>query len=306
MKKVLLSILLISMLMTSMFFPMLSGELEINTIIYVDDDNNQGPWDGSKKYPYQHIQDGIDNASAYDTIFVKEGRYVSKDIFITKPLILQGENVYQTKITYAGYAAYSSVIHIQSSHVNITSFTITNRNKFGNGIVLIDYNDCTINGNIFNTTYTDNQAVGVYLENADKNVICNNEFTNFWKSIVLADSMRNHIKSNNFNATSYGGHFFHAYHLQYLPKFIIGNIFKNNYYHERTFIKTTLNILAYYIDIPSEFYKLSEGPKLFAIPIVKWLILADPDPDHGITFPFLLPVLKFELAPSLKPNNIGG
>ena len=46
----------------------------LNTI-YVDDDNIQGPWDGTQKYPYRYIQDAIDNASERDTIFVYNGTY---------------------------------------------------------------------------------------------------------------------------------------------------------------------------------------------------------------------------------------
>ena len=37
-------------------------------IIYVDDDNTDGPWDGTWSHPYQYIQDGVDNANAGDTI----------------------------------------------------------------------------------------------------------------------------------------------------------------------------------------------------------------------------------------------
>ena len=31
--------------------------------IYVDDDNTQGPWDGTAEHPFQNIQDGINHAS---------------------------------------------------------------------------------------------------------------------------------------------------------------------------------------------------------------------------------------------------
>jgi parallel beta-helix repeat protein len=188
----------------------------------------------------------------------------------------------------------------------VRGFRITNRNKFGDGIQLIDCNDCVIHGNVFNTTYDNNQACGLYLENADNSNICYNEFTNFWKSVALADSMMNHIEHNNFNTTSFGSHFFHAYHLQYLPKFIIGNKFKNNYYPERFFVKTVLEILNYSFDLPSEFFKIIEGPKTFAVPIVKLLILEDPVPNHSISFPFLIPVLKFEWNPSIQPHTIRG
>ena len=44
--------------------------------IYVDDDNTQGPWDGTMEHPYQHIQDAIDNSSVGNTIEVFSGTYI--------------------------------------------------------------------------------------------------------------------------------------------------------------------------------------------------------------------------------------
>lgn len=46
-----------------------------SAIIYVDDNNTEGPWDGTLDHPYQFIQDGIDNASNGDTVFVFNGHY---------------------------------------------------------------------------------------------------------------------------------------------------------------------------------------------------------------------------------------
>jgi hypothetical protein len=43
--------------------------------IYVNDDNNLGPWDGSELYPYQNIPEGLDSASTGYTVVVKPGFY---------------------------------------------------------------------------------------------------------------------------------------------------------------------------------------------------------------------------------------
>jgi len=61
----------------------------VNTI-YVDDDNTNGPWDGTQEHPYQHVQAGIDNASDGDIVFVKNGTY-TEHITIDKQINLQGE-----------------------------------------------------------------------------------------------------------------------------------------------------------------------------------------------------------------------
>jgi len=284
-----------------------SIEMQESSIIYVDDDNTHGPWDGTLEHPYNSVQDGIDNASAGDTVFVKTGQYLSKQIIIPKPLTLLGENMYDTFLSFSGYSAFSTMIDIRCSNVKIVNFTISNRNKFGDGIHIIGYNKCTIKHNMMYTNYDDDQAVGVYLEDADNNIIHNNEFHNFWRSIVIADSTINSIKNNNFYNYSLGGPLFHAFHLKYIHKFIFGNRFDHNYYHERIILKSSLLFLTYFCDVEfiTEMINNIHGPKIFAIPIPKWLIIKDPTPDHGITFPFMIPNLKFEWLPAIQPNTIG-
>ena len=58
-------------------------------IVYVDDNNTNGPWNGSKEYPYQYIQDGIDNAYDGYGIFVYNGTY-NENVVINKTIELIG------------------------------------------------------------------------------------------------------------------------------------------------------------------------------------------------------------------------
>jgi len=126
--------------------------------IYVDNDF-KCPGDG--EHPYCKIQYAIDNASDGDTIFVYDGIYDEK-IIINKSLNLVGENRETTVIRGlfeepdTGYN--DNVITIQSNHVNITGFNITNKGgyihnfiftRYCAGIYLNNYSSCGIFGNNF-------------------------------------------------------------------------------------------------------------------------------------------------------------
>lgn len=104
----------------------------INNIIYVDDDNTEGPWDGTIEHPYQHIQDAIDNASSGDTVFVFKGMYCEhvlipgmyhEDVLENKTINLIGEDIECTIL--------DGTIWIAADRSNITGFTIQN-SSYGN------------------------------------------------------------------------------------------------------------------------------------------------------------------------------
>ena len=64
-----LAVGIILLFISSGIIPVVISDNPILTkTIYVDDDNVDGPWDGSQEHPFQHIQDGIDNASDGDTV----------------------------------------------------------------------------------------------------------------------------------------------------------------------------------------------------------------------------------------------
>ena len=50
-------------------------EVEAGCVIFVDDDNTAGPWDGSPANPYQYVQDGVDAAIDDCIVWIKPGRY---------------------------------------------------------------------------------------------------------------------------------------------------------------------------------------------------------------------------------------
>lgn len=104
--------------------------------IYVDDDNTDGPWDGTIEHPYQHIQDAIDNASKGDTVFVYNGTYF-ENIFINTTINLIGEDRNTTIID--GDEKHDVIyIGFPANDVTITEFTLQNSGNYSLGGALFD------------------------------------------------------------------------------------------------------------------------------------------------------------------------
>ena len=108
MKKKIITTLLLFLLLSTIilsFTQVKSNRLE--DTIYVDDDNVDGPWYGTKQYPYKEIQDGIDVANNGDTVFVFEGNYTTC-IISKQNISLVGENRKKTIINNDGIS-FSSI-----------------------------------------------------------------------------------------------------------------------------------------------------------------------------------------------------
>ncbi len=91
-------------------------------VLYVDDDNTQGPWDGTPDHPYQHITDAVANATDNDTIYIENGTY-HEQITLTKPLTIQGQEKNTTLVTADGKG---SILTIGADHVCVTDLTFLN------------------------------------------------------------------------------------------------------------------------------------------------------------------------------------
>jgi len=103
--------------------------------IYVNDDNNDGPWHGSLEHPYKTINDAVKKAIDGNTIYVFNGQYF-ENFTIYKSIDLIGENKGKTIID-GEYCKY--IIHIMKDQVTVSNFTIRNSGGYkGNAGILVD------------------------------------------------------------------------------------------------------------------------------------------------------------------------
>ncbi len=170
--------------------------------IYVDDDNIEGPWHGTMEYPYQHIEDAIENATDGDTVYVFNGTYY-ENIRVDKTLLITGENK-NTTIIDGMYNEF--IIKIIKDSVTIKNFTIRNSGGYkDNAGVKIESKDNLITRCTFYRTKT-----GIYVNEADNTEINNCTFHTNGEGIYLKSSIKSSIKECRFCHNALGIHTEHS------------------------------------------------------------------------------------------------
>jgi len=203
-------------------------------IIYVNDDNISGPWDGTTQHPYQYIQDAIDHAVTNDIIYVANGTYY-EHLYINS--YLEGLTISQwinpddldtNRPTLVGNNTGTGIV-IDASNVKITKLEITNYGQQGRdaGIYIeTDANSVTIYDNIIvnafqgiwikrdlpKDTYhtieknaiTNISSRGISMVLCDQNKILSNNFTLCVFGVYLHDCYRNIISENMFSYNTEG------------------------------------------------------------------------------------------------------
>jgi len=147
--------------------------------IYVDDDNTEGPWDGTLEHPYKVIQDAIDNASDGDTIFVYAGTYYEY-VGVNESITLTGEN---RKIT-----VIDSTVFLDGDGVTVSGFTIRG------GIACVDSNNHTITGNNIQRS---GATASIYLARSNNNIISDNNISKSEYGILMFFDPTYNIISGN-------------------------------------------------------------------------------------------------------------
>jgi len=182
----------------------------LHNTIFVDDDNDKGPWEGTAEHPYRNIQDAIDIAGSGDTVYVFSGRY-REDILIHTPITLMGEDKQTTII----HAKKSTCITIFAKGVKVSGFkligkgcslwiyssnNIIERNIImpvlpllgrGIGIIIQPFVD-------FVRLPSRNNKTVTIIPDVKGNIISYNEIIKYGTGIFLVDTSENIISHNNF------------------------------------------------------------------------------------------------------------
>jgi nitrous oxidase accessory protein NosD len=294
MKKLSLFVIILFIISSLSISVIAANNLQVRTI-YVDDDNSEGPWEGSIEYPYRTIQDGINNASSGDTIFVYNGLYY-ENVSVNKTINLIGENKNNTIIDSNG----GCEINILADFVLIKGFTLQNGWV---GISCETFGGNTITGN--NILYHKNYGISIGQSN-NNTIICNNIDLNF-EELYSGESCIDIYLSNDDIIS--GNNLIHSYYG--IQVFLCGNIqiSKNN------FIDYNDISLTSFLFVDDPFIKYSRkrtwdenywddwigfGPK-----IILGIILPIPPQESQATMPLFLKI-NFDWHPARTPYNIGG
>lgn len=116
-----------------------SIDIAAGAVLYVDDDNVSGPWNGTREYPFPYIQWGVNVASDGDTIYVLNGTYKGT-VLVNKALTLKGDS--NPIIDGLG----GKGVDVTANNVTIEGFRITNSSY---GIYCQDVSGFSIRNNTF-------------------------------------------------------------------------------------------------------------------------------------------------------------
>jgi len=172
--------------------PFTTPYLRFNQTWYVDDNNTQGPWNGSLEYPFQHITDALQNATDNDTVYVFTGIY-HEHITVTKSLQILGEQKFSTIIDAEGQG---TVVDIRSSKTTIREFSITGGGSVGVGGGVYVSKNCQSNV-ISDNIISMNKNRGLTLYYSAYTSVFNNTIANNAYDVFITGQNTHHVFSGN-------------------------------------------------------------------------------------------------------------
>jgi len=182
-KKKILSFMIIILLIMVVNLPIIRCDtLADKGIIFVDDNADIEWYDATH---VRTINEGVNNASSGDTVFVYSGEY-NESITVNKPLNITGESKHTTSV---GNVGYEDIFYISSDNVAINNFTLENSNY--DGIRIWESDFVSIHNIISKNNYR-----GIYCRSSSNCMIENNECYNNNVGVDIEGSSSIQIKNN--------------------------------------------------------------------------------------------------------------
>jgi len=189
-----------------------SDLLEERNTIYVDDDADLSWYDATH---VGTIQEGVDNATTGDTIYVYDGTYY-ENVNVYKQVIIRSYYADPLNTIVNAPNPNKDVFNVHISNVTIKGFTIENATGSGkSGIGIHQADDCNCSNNIiknnqdglfldrshnfqcYNNTIYSNDNRGIYTHSSTGNSFIKNIIDhNFYYGIYLYNSSYNNFTSN--------------------------------------------------------------------------------------------------------------
>lgn len=166
-------------------------------ITFVDDDNVDGPWDGTEDNPFMTIQQGINESYEGYTVYVKKGMY-KENIVVNKTLDILGEEKTSTIIDGNNE---DKVVTILAENVTVSGFTIQHSGvkEFDAGVVIRAKNVMKNANAIVSNNIIQKNKIGVHSYISCSNTINNNIIEDNDIGIYFFMSTDNQIKENSIS-----------------------------------------------------------------------------------------------------------
>jgi len=150
-----------------------SGIVFSGNTIYVDDNNTDGPWDGTLEHPYRYLQDGVNASRIGDTVYVFNGTYSCRNFTMKRKSIqLLGENKNTT--VFYGFITISNAHGFTISGFTFRPYPLSN----GSWTECLDISSSsrfTITNNVFENI-GDQITDAIWVATSSGWIISNNRF----------------------------------------------------------------------------------------------------------------------------------
>jgi parallel beta-helix repeat protein len=187
-------------------------------LLYVDDDNTGGPWDGASEHPYENITSALEHAIDGDTILVRSGTYY-ENVVVNKSVSLIGED---RNSTIVDGGENGSVVSITIDNVSIEGFTImrSGMGLYDSGIFVEHSSGNDISNNIMINNYN-----GISFYSSSGNAVSGNTIRNNYNGISFYSSSGNAVSGNTITSNNEGIRLYYSSN----GNVVSGNTIRNNY-----------------------------------------------------------------------------